>query len=84
MKSGKRDGRGAELWAVFSTAAGKGSLDKVTSEQRSEDGREPAMQILEASVPGREDSQGQGLELRECLRCLRGGMEAEMVSQLLL
>lgn len=33
-------------------AAGKGCLDKVTSEQRCEDGREPALPILEASVPG--------------------------------
>jgi len=72
-ESGKRDGRGAELWAVFSKVAGK-----VTSDQRCEDGREPAPQILEARVPGRKDSQGQGLELRERLPCLRSGTEAEM------
>lgn len=58
--------------------AGKGFLDKVTSEQRCEDGREPAPQILEASVPGRGDSQEQGLELSKCLRCLRSSREAEM------
>lgn len=55
----QRDGRGAEPWAVFTEAAGEGSLEKVTPEQKCEDRRDPAPQALEASVPGRGNSQGQ-------------------------
>lgn len=61
---GKRDGRGTELCVASFGAAKEGSPEKVAFEQRSEDGREAAPQISVRDVPGRGNSQGQGLGLR--------------------